>query len=56
VQQLIGYFFVYCCFRNILKLRKDKGRGVVGVHCAAEAKKQFYQQTEKEIDAVKSEL
>jgi hypothetical protein len=33
-----------------------RGRGVVSVHCAAEAKKQYYQQTEKEIDAVKSEL
>jgi len=34
----------------------QKGRGVGGVHCAAEAKKQFYQQGEKEIGAVKSEL
>jgi len=34
----------------------QRGCGVVSVLCATEAKKQFYQQTEKEIDAVKSDL
>lgn len=34
----------------------QKGHRMVGVHRATEANKPFYQQTEKEIDAVKSEL
>ena len=52
---MIGYLlFCVLLFQN--DPETQKGRGVVAVHCAAEAKKQFYQQTEKEIDAVKSEL
>jgi hypothetical protein len=31
-----------------------KGRGVVGVHRTAEAKEPLYQQTEKEMNAVKN--
>jgi len=52
---LIGYLlFCVLLFQKYPETRR--GRGVVSVHCAAEAKKQYYQQTEKEIDAVKSEL
>jgi len=52
---LIGYL-LFCVLLFQKYPETHRGHGVVIVHCATEAKKQFYQQTEKEIDAVKSEL